>query len=209
MQRPMLYLGPRIAAPPCLSFPTPYTPALPSWLLHSSTASHRSVRGTSPCPLVRPPGSLSETSSTFRHVSCSFGIAQRLDSWSSGYAHLKFTEWSKQYGPVISCKLFGSTMVVLNDADSVMELMDKRSGSSSDRAPSYINSEVGWECKHDDQNVLIRHIPSSSAPTTTRCSSARPEASSCARSITRPSLSDACLIISLCRMRGFSAEHPA
>ncbi|EJU01233.1 cytochrome P450 [Dacryopinax primogenitus] len=79
------------------------------------------------------------------------------------YAHLKFTEWSKQYGPVISCKLFGSTMVVLNDAGSVMELMDKRSGSSSDRAPSYINSEFISANNHPllvgaSRSVLMRKI---------------------------------------------------
>jgi len=79
------------------------------------------------------------------------------------YAHLKFTEWSKQYGPVISCKLFGSTMVVLNDADSVMELMDKRSGSSSERAPSYINSEFISANNHPllvgaSRSVLMRKI---------------------------------------------------
>ncbi|KZO94601.1 cytochrome P450 [Calocera viscosa TUFC12733] len=90
-------------------------------------------------------------------------IVGNLFDIPSRYAHLKFTEWSKQYGPVISCKLFGSTMVVLNDADSVMELMDKRSGSSSDRPPSYINSEFISANNHPllvsaSRSVLMRKI---------------------------------------------------
>lgn len=51
-------------------------------------------------------------------------------------------EWGREYGPVISLKLFGATMIVLNDAASVREILDRKSSSSSDRAPTYINNEL-------------------------------------------------------------------
>lgn len=55
------------------------------------------------------------------------------------YAHLYFHGLVKQYGPVTSLKLFGGTMIVLNNAEGVVELLDKRSGSFNERAPAYIN----------------------------------------------------------------------
>lgn len=58
------------------------------------------------------------------------------------FARAQFMEWSKQYGPVISLKLFGSNMVVLNDATSVREILDRRSATSSDRPPMHINDDV-------------------------------------------------------------------
>ncbi|BEJ14865.1 hypothetical protein CspHIS471_0406320 [Cutaneotrichosporon sp. HIS471] len=58
------------------------------------------------------------------------------------YAHLYFLKLSKQYGDVISLKLFNSNMVVLNSAKAIFELLDKRSSSFNDRAPMYINDEV-------------------------------------------------------------------
>lgn len=60
------------------------------------------------------------------------------------YAHLYFQKLSKQYGPVISLKLFNHNMVVLNDAASVREILDKNSSSSSERPPMHINDTVRY-----------------------------------------------------------------
>ncbi|KAM0749101.1 cytochrome P450 [Meredithblackwellia eburnea MCA 4105] len=59
------------------------------------------------------------------------------------YAHLYFQKIARQLkNPVNSYKVFGATMIVLNDGHSVREFMDKRSSSSSDRPPMYINNEL-------------------------------------------------------------------
>ncbi|KAF8531833.1 cytochrome P450 [Gautieria morchelliformis] len=52
--------------------------------------------------------------------------------------HLKLTQWSKVYGDVFSLKLGPHTVVVLTSPRLVRELMDRRSASSSDRAPNFL-----------------------------------------------------------------------
>ncbi|KAF8510750.1 cytochrome P450 [Gautieria morchelliformis] len=52
--------------------------------------------------------------------------------------HLKLTQWSKVYGDIFSLKLGPHTAVVLTSPRLVRELMDKRSASSSDRAPNFL-----------------------------------------------------------------------
>lgn len=58
------------------------------------------------------------------------------------YAHLYFFDLKKKYGDIVSLKLFGGNMVVLNSALDVAELLDKRSNSFNDRAPAYINDDL-------------------------------------------------------------------
>jgi hypothetical protein len=41
--------------------------------------------------------------------------------------HLQFQKWAKEYGPVYSLILGTKTMVVLNSARAVQDLLDKRS----------------------------------------------------------------------------------
>jgi len=53
-------------------------------------------------------------------------------------AHLKFTELGRKYGSIVSLKLFNKTMVILNDAKAIRELMDSRAKSSSDRPPMHV-----------------------------------------------------------------------
>jgi hypothetical protein len=56
------------------------------------------------------------------------------------YAHLYFDKVAKQYGSIFSLKLFGGTMVVLNDGAGVVELLDKRSASFNERSPAHVRA---------------------------------------------------------------------
>lgn len=58
------------------------------------------------------------------------------------FAHLALQKLGRQYGPVISLKLFGHTMIAINNAEAMYELMDKRNGSFPERPPTYVNDEV-------------------------------------------------------------------
>jgi hypothetical protein len=53
-------------------------------------------------------------------------------------------------GPIFSLKLGNQTLVVLSSADSVKDLLDKRSGIYSGRPPLFIR-DYG-----DDLNILMR-----------------------------------------------------
>ncbi|XTI92692.1 hypothetical protein V2W45_1425396 [Cenococcum geophilum] len=41
--------------------------------------------------------------------------------------HIKFQQWAKQYGPVVSLKLRSQTLILLNTDYIVKDLLDKRS----------------------------------------------------------------------------------
>ncbi|TKA62575.1 hypothetical protein B0A49_08422 [Cryomyces minteri] len=57
-------------------------------------------------------------------------------------AHLKFTEWAKQYGGMYSLKLGTGTAVVLTDRRSIKQLVDKKSSIYSNRPPSYVGKGI-------------------------------------------------------------------
>ena len=65
--------------------------------------------------------------------------------------YIKFTEWSKEFGEIYSLKLGPSTMIVLNDAKSVKDLLDGKSGVYSDRAPHW----VGRHLITNNNNMLM------------------------------------------------------
>lgn len=69
-------------------------------------------------------------------------VLGNLNTIPPRYAHLYFFKLAKQYGDVISLKLFGGNMVVLNSGQAIIELLDKRSSSFNDRAPMYINDDL-------------------------------------------------------------------
>ncbi|KDR72308.1 hypothetical protein GALMADRAFT_102042 [Galerina marginata CBS 339.88] len=56
-----------------------------------------------------------------------------------------FYELSKKYGKVSHLRIPGSTMIILNSAKAATDLLDKRSGIYSDRAPSDVFTLMGWE----------------------------------------------------------------
>ncbi|KAI0019003.1 cytochrome P450 [Xylariomycetidae sp. FL0641] len=53
-------------------------------------------------------------------------------------AHLQFTRWAKEYGPIYSLMLGTKTMIVLTSDEVVKDLIDKRGHIYSSRPDSYI-----------------------------------------------------------------------
>ncbi|KAF6798852.1 cytochrome P450 2D18 [Colletotrichum sojae] len=53
-------------------------------------------------------------------------------------AHLKFTEWARQYGGIYALKRFTNTTVVVSDPGLVKELLGRRSGLYSHRPASHV-----------------------------------------------------------------------
>lgn len=50
----------------------------------------------------------------------------------------RLTEWHKQYGPIISLKLGGDTLIVIKDREAIRDLWEKKSPIYSDRWHSYV-----------------------------------------------------------------------
>ncbi|KAL0579343.1 hypothetical protein V5O48_002676 [Marasmius crinis-equi] len=57
-------------------------------------------------------------------------------------AWLKFTEWSRQLGPVFHLNLAGQDVVVLGTHKAAADLLDRRSSIYSDRARNYVAGEL-------------------------------------------------------------------
>jgi len=58
------------------------------------------------------------------------------------YAHRTLTEWSREYGPIISVRLGGQLWIVLNDREAVDELMRKRGQNYNSRNFGYISHNI-------------------------------------------------------------------
>ncbi|CEL01369.1 hypothetical protein ASPCAL00953 [Aspergillus calidoustus] len=57
-------------------------------------------------------------------------------------AFIRFQEWAKHYGPIISVKTGPGSLIVLNSAKDVKELFDKRGSIYSSRPPNHIGNEL-------------------------------------------------------------------
>ncbi|KAF2827089.1 cytochrome P450 oxidoreductase-like protein [Ophiobolus disseminans] len=66
--------------------------------------------------------------------------------------HLKFKEWSDQYGAVFSIKIGESTVVVLNDPRAVHQLINKRGALFADRP-----EEEQWDLATNKEAFGIMH----------------------------------------------------
>ncbi|KAF9560814.1 cytochrome P450 [Agrocybe pediades] len=63
-----------------------------------------------------------------------------------GYAWLTYNEWAKTYGDVFRFEVFGKTTIVLNSLKAAMEVLDKKSSTSSDRPRLVMADELmGWD----------------------------------------------------------------
>ncbi|MCJ1346970.1 hypothetical protein MMC31_005190 [Peltigera leucophlebia] len=56
--------------------------------------------------------------------------------------HFQFTNWAKEYGPIVSLKLGPATAIVINDPSIVKALLDKKSAIYSDRPHSYVTHDL-------------------------------------------------------------------
>ncbi|EXJ76279.1 uncharacterized protein A1O5_00787 [Cladophialophora psammophila CBS 110553] len=64
--------------------------------------------------------------------------------------HLEFQKWANQYGPIMSLKLGGQDMILLNSPEAVRDLIEKRSNIYSARPDLYVR-EFG-----DNLNIVLR-----------------------------------------------------
>ncbi|KAK5019379.1 hypothetical protein LTR16_000571 [Cryomyces antarcticus] len=74
----------------------------------------------------------------FPHGPPTLPLIGNLHQMPTKRAHLKFTEWAKQYGGIYSLKLGTGTAVVLTDRRLIKQLVDKKSSIYSNRPPSYV-----------------------------------------------------------------------
>ncbi|PYH46717.1 cytochrome P450 [Aspergillus saccharolyticus JOP 1030-1] len=69
-------------------------------------------------------------------------ILGNLHQISSEKRHLQFEKWSREYGPIYSLVLGTRTMIVLNSAQAVKDLLDRRGAIYSSRPDSYVAQDV-------------------------------------------------------------------
>ncbi|KAJ6623187.1 cytochrome P450 [Mycena sp. CBHHK59/15] len=59
---------------------------------------------------------------------------------------LTFSEWAKQYGPIVHLRVLGQSIIVLNDVNYAAEMLDKKSRIYSNRPNLVMGGElVGWD----------------------------------------------------------------
>ncbi|KAJ7177912.1 cytochrome P450 [Mycena filopes] len=56
---------------------------------------------------------------------------------------LRYADWSKEYGPLITLRTFHHTQLILNSAKSALDLLERRSGVYSDRPVSWMAHLAG------------------------------------------------------------------
>ncbi|KAI5121128.1 hypothetical protein M0805_002800 [Coniferiporia weirii] len=55
-----------------------------------------------------------------------------------------FAEWGKTYGDVMTAHVLGRTVIVLNTFAAARDLLDRKSGTFSDRPPMPLGTLMGW-----------------------------------------------------------------
>ncbi|KAJ6591168.1 cytochrome P450 [Mycena vulgaris] len=55
---------------------------------------------------------------------------------------LTYAEWSKEYGPIITLRIFHKTQMILNSGKAAMDLLDSRSGIYSDRPEAWMTGHL-------------------------------------------------------------------
>ncbi|KAF9467088.1 cytochrome P450 [Collybia nuda] len=60
----------------------------------------------------------------------------------SSHPHLTFSEWAREYGDVMSLKIFHKTIIILNSPTAIREIIDKRNISSSNRPSMVIGKRL-------------------------------------------------------------------
>ncbi|THH15045.1 hypothetical protein EUX98_g9525 [Antrodiella citrinella] len=73
-------------------------------------------------------------------------IVGNLFDMPESFHWLKYYEWSKQYGPIISVRLLGRTIIILSSPKYVSEILEKRQMVYTERPVFTMVSElVGWD----------------------------------------------------------------
>ncbi|PFH50869.1 hypothetical protein AMATHDRAFT_60362 [Amanita thiersii Skay4041] len=69
---------------------------------------------------------------------------------------LKFGEWARTWGDLVSVSVFGQQMIIINSAKTAVEMLEKKSRIYSDRPVLHMGGElVGWK----DTLALLRYGP--------------------------------------------------
>lgn len=82
----------------------------------------------------------------------SLPLIGNVHHFASDKLHVKFTEWRKTYGDIIGLKAGPANLVVLNSAEVVRELLEKRGNIYSGRPTDYIFREL---IVQDTQHILF------------------------------------------------------
>lgn len=69
-------------------------------------------------------------------------------TFPKNFVWLTFTEWGRQYGGIVSVKILGQVIVVLNSPKAAKDLLEKRGNIYSDRHLMPFYQMMGWEWFH-------------------------------------------------------------
>lgn len=69
-------------------------------------------------------------------------ILGNLHLMPKGNVHLQFQQWAHKYGSIYSVILGTKTMIVLNSAKAVKDLLDRRSAIYSSRTDNYVSQDL-------------------------------------------------------------------
>ncbi|KAJ7460726.1 cytochrome P450 [Mycena latifolia] len=59
---------------------------------------------------------------------------------------LTFSQWAKEHGPIVHLRVFGQSIIVLNDVNYAIDMLDKKSRIYSNRPHLVVGGElVGWD----------------------------------------------------------------
>ncbi|KAL2278789.1 hypothetical protein FJTKL_14132 [Diaporthe vaccinii] len=70
---------------------------------------------------------------------------------------LKFHEWSKQYGDLVSLKTAAGNLVITNSPKIIHELFDKRGAIYSNRPINHVHTKYIWPGPHDKAVPILQY----------------------------------------------------
>ncbi|KAJ6588504.1 cytochrome P450 [Mycena capillaripes] len=70
-------------------------------------------------------------------------LAGNLHQLPTSQPWLTYSEWAKEYGPIVTLRVFNRTHIILNSAKTATDLLDSRSGIYSDRPISWMSKLAG------------------------------------------------------------------
>lgn len=69
-------------------------------------------------------------------------------TFPKNFVWLTFTEWGQKYGEIVSVKILGQVIVILNSPKAAKDLLEKRGNIYSDRHLMPFYQMMGWEWFH-------------------------------------------------------------
>ncbi|QRV84472.1 cytochrome P450 family protein [Ceratobasidium sp. AG-Ba] len=72
-------------------------------------------------------------------------LGNALEVRNASAVWLKFAEYAKQYGPIITIRIIQTYYIIVSDPCIVIELFEKRAANYSDRPIRYMINLLGWD----------------------------------------------------------------